>query len=96
MPCAAKNVKHIALLGTILMALAAVPAFAADYDIDLSHSSVNFQIKHLAISKVNGAFTDFSGTFTYDPAQPGATSAEAVIQMASVDTGNDDRDDHLR
>lgn len=74
----------------------AVPALSADYAIDMSHSSVNFQIKHMAISKVNGAFTEFEGTFTYDASKPEATRAEAVIQIASVDTGDAKRDDHLR
>lgn len=84
------------LLTLALTAVLAVPAVAADYQIDTSHSSVNFQIKHLAISKVNGAFLDFTGTFSYDPADPAATRAEAVIQVASVDTGNEKRDEHLR
>lgn len=76
--------------------VAALPVLAADYSIDTSHSSVTFQIKHLAISKVKGAFTDFTGSFSYDPAKPEASSAVVVIQMASVDTGNEKRDDHLR
>ena len=50
----------------------------------------------MAISKVNGSFEDFAGTFSFDPDKPEATRAEAVIQLASVDTGNDKRDDHLR
>ena len=75
---------------------AALPVMAADYSIDTAHSSVTFQIKHLAISKVKGAFTDFTGSFSYDPAKPEATSAVAVIQMTSVDTGNEKRDEHLR
>lgn len=76
--------------------VAALPVQAADYNIDTSHSSVTFQIKHLAISKVKGAFHDFTGSFSYDPAKPEASSAVVVIQMASVDTGNEKRDDHLR
>ena len=76
--------------------VAALPVMAADYNIDTAHSSVTFQIKHLAISKVKGAFTDFTGSFSYDPAKPEASSAVVVIQMASVDTGNEKRDEHLR
>jgi polyisoprenoid-binding protein YceI len=92
-----KSTKTFAVLAlAALTALTAVPATAAEYDIDLSHSAVGFQIKHLAISKVNGSFGDFSGTFTYDPANPGATKAEAVIQVASIDTGNEKRDSHLK
>jgi len=71
-------------------------AGAATYTIDSAHSSVGFQIKHLAIAKVNGSFTDFGGTFEFEKGEAAAWSVEATIQMASVDTGNDDRDDHLR
>ena len=71
-------------------------AAAATYDIDASHSSVNFQIRHLAISKVNGSFDDFSGSFDYVEGEPGSWSAMAEIQTASVNTGNGDRDNHLR
>ena len=72
------------------------PAVAATYDIDAAHSSVNFQIRHLAISKVNGSFGEFSGSFDYVEGEAGKWSAEATIQAASIDTGNEDRDNHLR
>ena len=71
-------------------------AAAATYTIDSAHSSVGFQIKHMAIAKVNGSFTDFGGTFEYEKGKAETWSVEASIQMASVDTGNDDRDVHLR
>jgi polyisoprenoid-binding protein YceI len=72
------------------------PAGAATYTIDSVHSSVGFQIKHLAIAKVNGSFTDFGGTFEYEKGEAQDWSVETTIQMASVDTGNNDRDDHLK
>lgn len=87
------------ILPALLLAVglvASAPAGAATYDIDTAHSSVGFQIKHLAISKVNGGFTDFSGTFEYEPGKPEAWSVTAQIQLASIDTDNSDRDDHLR
>jgi len=71
-------------------------AGAATYTIDSAHSSVGFQIKHLAIAKVNGSFTDFGGTFEYEKGEAETWSVEATIQVASVDTGNDDRDNHLK
>ncbi|MCB1182472.1 YceI family protein [bacterium] len=76
--------------------VAAVPVLGATYDIDGSHSSVNFQIKHLAISKVNGTFDSFEGSFEFVPGQPDQWSVAATIDAASVNTGNKDRDDHLR
>lgn len=69
---------------------------AETYDIDTSHSSVNFKIKHLAISNVKGSFTVFDGHFEYIPGQPDQWSVEAVIQINSVNTGDDDRDEHLQ
>ncbi len=78
------------------MLVSAAPTLAANYDIDPAHSSVNFQVKHLAISKVNGSFGSFTGTFSFSEGAPESWQAEATIQIASVDTGNQDRDDHLR
>lgn len=83
----------ILFLGALALA---VPALGAQYEIDAAHSAVSFKIKHLTISSVKGTFDDFSGTFTFDPADPAAASVEAVIQTASVSTGNEKRDEHLR
>lgn len=76
--------------------LVAAPLMAATYDIDASHSSVEFKVKHLAISNVKGTFPSFSGVFDFEPGKPESWSVEATIDLASVDTGNEDRDDHLR
>lgn len=77
-----------------LLALA-VPALGAQYDIDTAHSAISFKIKHLGISNVKGTFDDFSGAFTFDAAAPAEASVEAVIQTASISTGNAKRDEHL-
>jgi len=76
--------------------LFAVPAVGATYDIDSSHSSVEFKVKHLAISNVKGSFNSFSGAFEMEPGQPETWSVEATVDLASVNTGNEDRDNHLR
>jgi polyisoprenoid-binding protein YceI len=68
---------------------------AEDFTIDPMHSSVSFRIKHI-IGKVTGHFDKFSGTFSYDPAKPAASSATATIEAASINTGIDKRDNHLR
>ena len=80
-------------LGLLMMAM---PALGAEYEIDTAHSAIAFKIKHLTISSVKGTFDDFSGTFTFDPASPASASVEAVIQTASISTGNEKRDEHLR
>lgn len=71
-------------------------AAADTYMIDTAHSSVGFQIKHLAIAKVNGTFNDFGGSFVFAPGKADTWTVEAEIQMASVNTGNEKRDAHLK
>lgn len=68
----------------------------AVYNLDPSHSSASFTIKHMMIAKVRGSFDQLSGTLTYDPANPGAARAEAKIETASIDTREAQRDAHLK
>jgi polyisoprenoid-binding protein YceI len=75
--------------------LLAGPALAETYTIDSEHSSVAFSIRHL-VSRTSGRFNDFAGTIKYDPSHPEKTSAEATIQVSSIDTDNEKRDGHLR
>ena len=65
------------------------------FDVDPSHSEVTFQVRHL-LTKVRGRFSDFSGTITYDEAQPEKSSVAISIQAASIDTNEANRDTHLR
>jgi polyisoprenoid-binding protein YceI len=83
----------LTISATILLAL---PAVAADWNLDTSHSSVAFEVRHMAIAKVKGSFGEFAATVTGEPGKPETFSVEATVQMASVDTGNEKRDDHLR
>jgi polyisoprenoid-binding protein YceI len=73
----------------------ALPAYAADvYKIDPAHTSITFSVRHLGINNVKGRFKDFAGTVALD----GKTIKEAngTIQVASIDTEVQQRDDHLR
>ena len=63
--------------------------------IDPTHSEVGFSVRHLMVSKVKGRFTEFSGTFVTGE-DPLDSSVEATVLLSSVDTGNADRDAHLR
>ena len=65
------------------------------YTIDPVHSSVGFSIRHF-VAKVPGKFNKFSGNITVDRDDLTKSSAEATIQVASIDTGNQKRDDHLK
>jgi len=65
--------------------------------IDKNHSTIGFSVPILAgMSKVTGKFTDFSIEMVYDESNPQNSSVKATIQMASINTGIEDRDNHLR
>ncbi len=85
------------MLLLIVAILLAVPSsFAATYQIDPAHTQIHFTIPHLMVFKVRGNFNDFSGRVEADPASNSLSSAQATIQVASIDTRNQKRDDHLR
>lgn len=72
---------------------------AAEYVIDGTdagmHASVNFQASHMGISHLWGRFNDITGSFSYDAANPGASSITVRIDPASIDTNHAERDAHL-
>ncbi len=68
---------------------------AGTYAIDQAHSEVGFIARHLIGTKVRGRFTGFSGTFTVAE-KPEESTLEAVVQAASIQTNQAQRDDHLR
>jgi len=70
--------------------------WAATHTIDRAHSSVEFTIRHLGISKVKGNFGDFAGTLVFDEDAIEKGSVSVTIQTSSIDTGNENRDKHLR
>jgi polyisoprenoid-binding protein YceI len=67
---------------------------AGTWTIDASHSEVGFTVRHL-MSKVRGQFRTFEGTLTVAD-NPLESSVKATIDLSSVDTGNEQRDNHLR
>jgi polyisoprenoid-binding protein YceI len=79
----------------IVLFTGGLTAGATTYQIDRDHSGVTFKIRHL-FSKVPGQFNQFEGTVDYTPGQPETWKANAVIQAASIDTGHEKRDAHLR
>ena len=80
----------------LVLGFGAAAAAAQDvYTIDPNHSNVAFKVRHL-VSKVGGEFTDFEGTITVDFNNLDVSGAQFSIQAASLDTRNEDRDNHLR
>jgi len=66
------------------------------WNIDPSHSTAEFSVRHLMITNVKGRFGKLSGTVEYDPAHPEQTKLEATIDATSIDTRDEKRDAHLR
>ncbi|WP_205633974.1 YceI family protein [Labilithrix luteola] len=66
------------------------------WNIDPSHSGVTFKVRHLMITNVRGEFQKFSGAVKYDPSNLAASSAEATIEVGSINTKEQGRDDHLK
>lgn len=66
------------------------------YSIDQSHTSVSFVVKHMVLAKVRGNFHEFTGTIIFDEADVTRSSVQGTVKVASIDTDNDKRDDHLR
>ncbi len=81
------------ILATALSGISAVSAFADTFQIDPAHSSVVFKIKHANVSYVYGRFNTVAGSFTLDGDK---SSVEAVAPIASVDTNNAKRDEHIK
>jgi len=86
-------VLRLALLSTGVLATTA--AHAATYTVDPSHTSVTFRVRHLFTS-VTGRFTTFEGRIAFDDGAPLATTVQVTIEVASINTDNQKRDDHLR
>jgi polyisoprenoid-binding protein YceI len=75
---------------------AAVEALSGDYQVDPTHSRLGFAAKHAMVATVRGAFKVYSGEVHLDEEHPENSWAKVEIDAASIDTGNSDRDAHLR
>jgi polyisoprenoid-binding protein YceI len=80
----------------LLAASANVVSAADKYELDTSHTSVEFAVKHMVISTVKGAFSDVTGTILYDEKDITKSSVDVLIKVASVNTNNEKRDEHLK
>ncbi|MHB1444518.1 MAG: YceI family protein [Acidimicrobiales bacterium] len=66
------------------------------YSLDPTHTRLGFVARHAMVTKVRGQFNQFSGVLNIDAEDPSKSTAEVSIDVASVTTGNEDRDNHLR
>lgn len=73
----------------------ALPIQQGEWALDPAHSVVEFAVRHLGISTIRGRFGDVNAKLSIGP-DVGSSTLTAEIDMSSVDTGNSDRDAHLR
>ena len=66
------------------------------WNLDPAHSTVEFVVKHMMITKVRGRFATVNGTIEVDEAEPSSSRVEVEIDASSIDTRQEDRDTHLR
>jgi polyisoprenoid-binding protein YceI len=89
------NFKRLALAS--LLAVAAFGAQAADkYNIDPTHTQVEFTYSHLGFSNITGRFDTVEGDFLFDPADPTKSSVSITIPVSSMSTGVAKLDEHLQ
>lgn len=86
-----------ALLAVTLLAPMGLVAAAAQrsWSPDPNHTAINFSVNHF-FTPVKGSFQDYEIDLDYDSENPENSTVEARIEVASVDTGNERRDEHLR
>ena len=68
----------------------------ARWEIDPVHSEIAFSVRHMMVATVRGRFNQFQGIIEFDPAHPESGRVEVTIDAASIDTRNEQRDNHLR
>ncbi len=69
---------------------------ADNWSVDVAHSSIGFSVRHMVVAKTTGKFNDFEGTVQFDGKNIEKGSASIAAQVASIDTDDQKRDDHLR
>ncbi len=83
------------LTAVAIAASVSAPAYADTYQVDKQHTEAAFQVRHL-FTKVRGVFRDVDGTIRFDKANPANSNVVFRLKVASIDTGVDQRDNHLR
>jgi polyisoprenoid-binding protein YceI len=74
----------------------ALSSLTGTYTLDPAHTRIGFVARHAMVTKVRGAFNEFTGTLVLDGENPANSTATVTIKAASIDTRNAQRDEHLR
>lgn len=85
----------MAVMAVSMMGASAM-AQTSTWTIDSAHSSAQFSIRHMGVSKVHGSITGIKGTVLYDEKDPTKSKVEATLDTNTVNTANDARDKHLK
>lgn len=88
--------KNFSIYILILGGLMINQVLATEWEIDPSHSSIEFAVKHMMISTVKGEFKKYTATIHFDETKPEQAKFTAEIDVNSIDTRNDQRDQHLK
>ena len=86
----------LSLLGAMVFFPLVVYAEPARWNVDPEHSTIEFRVAHMVVSKTSGRFTDYAGFIDLDAEAGSVTSVEATIKAGSVNTNHEKRDAHLR
>lgn len=84
------------LIATIAIATDRLALERDKFDLDWAHSNIGFSIDFMGLTKVEGRFTNYSGTILYDENDLTKSSVTVVIKTSSINTANDFRDRHLK
>ena len=87
--------RPLALLMAALTVASPAAAAPVTWKVDPAHTEVGFEVRHF-FSKVHGVFHDVQGTIVFDEQDPSAVKVDASARVASVDTGNKNRDADLQ
>lgn len=74
----------------------AIEDLSGDYELDVAHTRIGFTARHAMVTSVRGSFQEFEGDAHLDGADPTKSSAKVTIKAASISTGHEQRDAHLR
>jgi polyisoprenoid-binding protein YceI len=75
---------------------AAIQDLTGTYQLDVAHTRIGFVARHAMVTSVRGSFGEFEGEAHLDAADPTKSTAKVTIKVASLSTGQDQRDAHLR
>jgi polyisoprenoid-binding protein YceI len=86
----------LSLLGAMVLFPLVVYAESARWNLDPEHSTIEFRVAHMVVSKTAGRFTDYVGFIDMDAEAGTVTAVEATIKAGSVNTNHEKRDTHIR